>query len=381
MQFLPTRDGLIDADTIPSARQRNIKWKWTTPLGVFVAVWAMLFTLSGWAQTKEHSTESIEGLRHATDLANSAADFFVGESAVKTFPNAPANKNHITPSEQQFAESYVKMKEATSLFLKYADPPLVSAAVDKAGDAFKMRGFPRPRMLLEAVEQCAKLRNLDLSWAVANSLRGSMYQAWQGQAATAKFGTIVDNPAFYMDVKLPTSAKEVLRNVKWALDHDALLRVDFFTPESMDRFFGVAAPMIRSLDGIRANGEMEFSLKGLTDLPKNFAVNAKCTYSVGGALESDGSLKEGSLAFFCNYITFDDVELVFGDKWQAGWMVFGPPPPHSLPFPATAPHGNETMVYDFDGPPYYRGRQVQRRLVVEFAPDASLKALQLSEGF
>jgi hypothetical protein len=39
------------------------------------------------------------------------------------------------------------------------------------------------------------------------------------------------------------------------------------------------------------------------------------------------------------------------------------------------------MVYDFDGPPYYRGRQVQRRLIVEFAPDASFKNFSLSEGF
>ena len=59
-------------------------------------------------------------------------------------------------------------------------------------------------------------------------------------------------PNFYGAVRPTTSSMELLRNAKWALEHDAPLRVDFFTSENMKRFFGEAAPVVRTLDGISA---------------------------------------------------------------------------------------------------------------------------------
>jgi hypothetical protein len=35
-------------------------------------------------------------------------------------------------------------------------------------------------------------------------------------------------------------------SVKWSLDRDALLRIDFYTPENLKRFFGAAAPVFRT---------------------------------------------------------------------------------------------------------------------------------------
>jgi hypothetical protein len=40
---------------------------------------------------------------------------------------------------------------------------------------------------------------------------------------------------------------DLLRNVKWAIDHDAMLRIDFFTSENMKRFFGVSAAVFREI--------------------------------------------------------------------------------------------------------------------------------------
>jgi hypothetical protein len=210
-----------------------------------------------------------------------------------------------------------------------------------------------------------------------------VHQAWQGEAANEKFGSIIDHPQFYGAVTPPTSGMDLLRNAKWALDHNALLRVDFFTPQNMKRFMGTAAPVFRFLDRIEVRWEFKPSASELASLPTDVAAYAKCIYGANRYQETDGSLKQASLYFECNYQnrnypTFDEVVKVFGNEWWPGWEVFGPPS-HGWPSPATAPHGNDEMVYDFEGVPYRDGL-ARRRALVGFLPDASFKSFSLAEG-
>jgi hypothetical protein len=278
------------------------------------------------------------------------------------------------------------MKEATALFVRLAPEPLVSQAIGEVRELFAKRHLPKPATLQEAVELCDRLRVADLTFGVAQTLKLSSYHAGQGLAADEKYGPIIDNPNFYGAVTPPTSSMELLRNAKWAFDHDALLRVDFFTSENMKRFFGVAAPVVRTLNDIKVRWEIKPSAASLAALPPEVAENARCVYVVEGSLEADGNLKSGLLDFGCNYVpnrrypTFEEVVEVFGHRWRSALEVNGLQPRQGIPPPPTAPHGNEDMIYEFPGTPY-RGRHVWRHLLVRFAPDASFVNFSLSEAF
>jgi hypothetical protein len=352
---------------------------------IIATVLAIVFALSASAQRREITTESIESLHHASDVMRDAEQFFRRESATKMFPDAPASKNRVPLHEQDFADNFNKMKAATDLFLRFASEPFISRAIESIGHVFESSGLPKPATIESAIEQCDRQRSTDLSASVATSLSVSFYHAWQGQAADAKFGPIIDNPTFYAVVRPPTSGMELLRNAKWALDHDALLRVDFFTSENMKRFFGATAPVIRTLEDILVRWEVKPSAAALAALPPNAAESARCIYIVQGSLQADGNLKSANLDFNCDYSpnreypTFDEVVEVFGHRWRSAWEVNGPRL-HGMPPTPTAPHGNEDMIYEFPGAPY-RGHHVWRRLLVRFAPDATFENFSLYEGF
>jgi hypothetical protein len=277
------------------------------------------------------------------------------------------------------------MKDVTSLFLRLASEQQISRATDYVGQVYEAVKLPKPPTLRAAIEEAEKRRIPNLTMSVALSLKLAFYHAWQGLAADARYGPIIDNPKFYDAVKPPTSGMELLRNAKWAFDNDALLRVDFFTSENMKRFLGVAAPVIRTLDDIFVRWETKPSEADLAALPPNVAEGARCIYIVKGSLQADGNLKSGSLDFNCDYVpnraypTFDEVVEVFGHRWRSAWEVNGPPL-HGMPLPPTAAHGNEDMVYEFQGAPY-RGRHVWRQVLARFAPDASFAGFSLSETF
>jgi hypothetical protein len=349
---------------------------------IFTAILATLFALSATAQTRDYSTETIDGLHRAAELMESVADFFWGEWAAKAFPDSRTSKSHVPASERDFVDNCRKMKEAASLFLRFAQAPLIADAIASAGESFEALRLPRPPTVQDAVAVCDKRRNLEVTKLVARTLHLSFNDAWQSQAADAKYGPIIDNLRFYGAIARPSTAMDLLRNIKWALDHDAVLRDDFFTRENMKRFFGTAAPVKRTLDRIQARWEFKPSEPELAAMPSNFARFAKCIYAVGRLQPANREI-EGGITISCNYDnsgypTFDDVRRVFGEKWQDGLKVFGPPL-HGPPLPPTAPHGNQAMVYDFDGAQYPLGSKVRRRLSVEFRPNASLTSLSLSE--
>jgi hypothetical protein len=359
--------------------------EWMLALSIIAAALATLFALPVWAQTQANTTETIEGLHKVADMMEPVYEFFVSDSAAKQFPNAPASKKRVPPSDQDYADHYRKMKDVTGLFLRLASEQQISRATDYVGQVYETVKLPKPPTLQVAIEEAEKRRIPNLTMSVASSLRVAFYHAWQGLAADVRYGPIIDNPKFYDAVKPPTSGMELLRNTKWALDNDALLRVDFFTSENMKRFLGMAAPVIRTLDDITVRWETKPSAADLAALPPDVAERARCIYIVKGSLQADGNLKSGNLDFNCNYVpnraypTFDEVVEVFGHRWRSAWEVNGPPL-HGMPPPPTAAHGNEDMVYEFRGAPY-RGRHVWRQVLARFGPDASFGGFSLSEAF
>lgn len=205
-----------------------------------------------------------------------------------------------------------------------------------------------------------------------------------GPEAEAKFGPIADDPRFYGAIRPPANGGELLRNLKWAVDHDITLRTDFYTPENMTRFFGVEALIIRRLNGrIMASRVVRPTKAALEKLEPNFRSSAKCDFNVDRVEELDHTVG-AAILIYCNYKrsdmpTFEEVVQIFGSEWQSGWRALGPPL-HGPPPPAIAPHGNQVMVYEFSGRGDAHDREpLKRSVIVRFAPDASFEAFDFNQ--
>ncbi len=348
---------------------------------ILVLLLASLWSVSAVAQTAANAFDAIEGLRQADALIGAADSFFATEAAAKAYPGSPASKGRMPATPRDYAENYQNMQDAMALFLRFVNADVAANTLTRVQQSFESLKLPKPGTLEQAIEDCTRRQNLVLSRYVSGSLRLSFYDAWQQQAADTKYGEIVDNPKLYGAVSAPANGLDLLRNLKWVIDHDAVLRADFFTSANMKRFFGTASPVKRGIDRLRAQWQLGPPKREGSALPPT--PMARCTYNVFRAQNADGNATNGSISIDCNYPnstypTFDEVRQVFGDKWQTGYSVFGPPlhGPHPS---ATARHGNETMVYTFSAGRDASGRPLQRRLVVEFDPGANFRRLWFSE--
>jgi hypothetical protein len=146
-----------------------------------------------------------------------------------------------------------------------------------------------PRTIEEAVRECHERRDRELTVKVAATLADALEHARKDKVAEAKYGPIVDNPEYYRAIKSPMSGLDLLRNVKWAIDHDALLRIDFFTSENMKRFFGVSAVVFREI----AAGESKWRSPMRRANPQT-----GCLYQV--ELSWIGDAQSASLTVDCN---------------------------------------------------------------------------------
>jgi hypothetical protein len=50
--------------------------------------------------------------------------------------------------------------------------------------------------------------------------------------------SVIPSQKTYAMVKKPTTPLELLKNARFAIDHDLLVRLDFYTQENLERFFG-----------------------------------------------------------------------------------------------------------------------------------------------
>jgi hypothetical protein len=169
----------------------------------------------------------------------------------------------------------------------------------------------------------------------------------------------------------------MLRNAKRALFRDHLLRVDFYTPENIRRFFGVQALVERNLQrDIRSDFSVDFP-EDQIDPPQSAAVQPSCVTSVG-RFERPGEKPFGSVQYHCTYKrigepTFDEVVSALGSGWIDYWHQ-DPPPPlrlHGQPPPPTGPHGNDRILY----------RSADKRQVMDitFSPSGRLSTLVIED--
>jgi hypothetical protein len=262
---------------------------------------ATMVVLSATAQTPERSSaEAIEALDRAVNLMDSTMIW---------------RHQSYGPDEEDIEDQYKKIREATALFMRFAGERFVTMAMEGIEywfDDLRLHdpSVVVPRTVEEAVQKCHERRDRELTVKVAATLADALENARKDKVAEAKYGPIVDNPEYYRAIKSPMSGLDLLRNVKWAIDHDALLRIDFFTSENMKRFFGVSATVFREI----AAGQSKWRSSMRQGNPKT-----GCLYQV--ELSWAGGAQSAFLTVDCNSShsispTFDDVVRTFGENWQ-----------------------------------------------------------------
>jgi hypothetical protein len=331
---------------------------------VIAAVAALSFAATSVAQAKDTSAQTVAELQHAEALANSVHEFFRQE----------ALGGQQASGEKGDAYNYRSFKQATESLLRLAPTPIIGDALWSVQLAFVGRQFPKPTTLLEAVEECEKRRDPRLTSLVSDDIRTYLRTAREDIEAERTFGPIVDNPQLYGAITAPTNGIELLRNLGFALDHDVILRRDFYTAENMRRFFGSAPTIYKKSNGsIRTRWDVKPTDKERNKLEPGAERYAQCQY-VADLIVTTSAKKKGGIAIVCNFKhalgpTFEEVEQVFGQDWQNTWQM----PLHGPPPPRTTPHGNTRITYDFDKAP------LRRSITVSFDPNATFSSLNLSE--
>ncbi|AMP15767.1 hypothetical protein CPter291_3532 [Collimonas pratensis] len=178
-------------------------------------------------------------------------------------------------------------------------------------------------------------------------------------------------------VNKPTTQKQVLENMKFALDHDLLLREDFYSDENLKNFFD-AKDVRRYIVGAN-HKDFRVQTNNFEKLfkPVEFDGNTYPGAQMAGgfAISETGEL-HGSINIDVSGVEqaprelyFNDVENVFGKNWELinEVRLHGP-----LPY-ATGPHGNETIRYTLDD------TLIKRGIVVEFHRNGSFAGVYLTE--
>ena len=328
---------------------------------------ATMVVLSATAQTPERSSaEAIEALDRGVNLMDSTMIWRHQLSG---------------PNEEDIEDQYKKIREATALFMRFAGERFVTMAIEGIQywfDDLRLHdpSVVVPRTIEEAVQECHERRDRELTAKVAATLADALEHARKDKVAEAKYGPIVDNPEYYRAIKSPMSGLDLLRNVKWAIDHDALLRIDFFTSENMKRFFGVSAVVFREI----AAGESKWRSPMRRANPQT-----GCLYQV--ELSWIGDAQSASLTVDCNSShsispTFDDVVRTFSENWQPDPKV-SPEGVHIRGLssqgavkgvhrpPPTGPQGYDNLIYTYVVPHF------TRMLRVFLGDDANFKGLQV----
>ncbi|HEY4372364.1 MAG TPA: hypothetical protein VGN52_10595 [Burkholderiales bacterium] len=147
----------------------------------------------------------------------------------------------------------------------------------------------------------------------------------------------------YAGVQRPASPEELLRNLKFALEHHLLLSDVFYEEKTLQRFFGnrsarwfkLPRPFIRNgrllgLDGVFASAGGETTINVLYKLvPEGDREKRRAMIGIDAARDARA--------------TADTVIRVFGVD---GRVVN----PGAAPAPGTHRFGNKLLVYEFDGP-------------------------------
>jgi hypothetical protein len=179
---------------------------------------------------------------------------------------------------------------------------------------------------------------------------------------------------FYAMVKPPTTAFEVLKNLKLAFEHDLLLRKDFYTGENLLHFSGGNKVEWREhTEGKQWVWISDFGAIAQPIRTKNFTYEG-ISWSAARTEEKNGKVVgEASLSLIMpnSGITFDQVERLFGKEWKPYYhsVIL----PERKIMPPTRPHGNDRIRYVLNS------EHVARSVLMEFHSDATLYRTEFKE--
>jgi hypothetical protein len=237
---------------------------------------------------------------------------------------------------------------------------------------FSGRQGARPESLIEAVDECEKRNDPQLTRLVADTLTAIISAAVDDIRAEIKFGPLADNAIFYGEVTPPKNPTDLLRNLAFALDHNAPIRRDFYAPENVIRFFGVRPTIYREENGgIWAHWIVQPADAEVRTLEPDVAQHAQCQYSLSLRVADTGK-RRGNVGIACNFkskvsFNFDQVQLAFGPDWQD----ISQAPRHGPPPPRIVANGNRRIAFDFDA------GSLHRAVLVRFGPEALLGSFEL----
>jgi hypothetical protein len=354
---------IIDCIRSPLLRCRHEsgrEMRSATPVALAAAI-LLLFAGPVSAQVRPSPTDAVAELRNAATVTKGVHQLFRREVADGSVP--PDLRDG----------GCRKLAQAVDTLLAFGPLPIIDNALRNMKLVFSGKPEDIPATLAAAAERCRTEPDARLTLRMAGTVGAALASGVDDIEAEIRFGPLLDNASLYGAIKRPQDGIDLLRNLKFALDQDVVLRRDFFAPENLARFFGVRPMIFRNAAGdIRAFWSLKPAAYELRRLPPGVAQHAQWQYSIGLRISSGGK-KAGWISVSCNYPssnapTFEDVEQEFGTEWQDIWEL----PRHGPPPPRTAPRGNTLIQYTFDGPPVYR------KLVASFGPNADFTSLSLT---
>ncbi|MBN9088746.1 MAG: hypothetical protein J0J01_17720 [Reyranella sp.] len=335
--------------------------------------------LAGNAQPANAESEATVALLRAADQMSSSARYWQQEQTRRTLPDSSSGDK----SDRSAASMHCgAAQQAIDLFVRFAPQAAMAQSYERIRDVYASYEVPLPASLA-AAKPCRNdgqgaLSSSDLSFigTLTGTLAVPFRLTAETQEAAEKLGPVVADPARYRAVTPPATGVELLRNLKWVVDNDVVLRPDFYVPDSLRRVLGIDAFVIRQRDGgLGLDHWVRPTKEEQERSPDAAAKYAKCQYGGLYTPQPNGA-SQGGLTFDCSYARSDrasieQIEKTFGADW-----LFLPPsvPSHGSGLPAaTAAHGNERLHRESK-----RGRKAQR-VTIQLWPDATLRSFTLDE--
>ena len=190
-------------------------------------------------------------------------------------------------------------------------------------------------------------------------------------------------PTIYSAMKAwPTSAHELLSNLKLALDNDWLLQPSFYEEQSLREFFGTREKVLNreNTPGLPGFGissavypvlqKYKFTDKQLNAMSYFDRSDVRAS---GGTGESSVKKRGGHINFYIreSSIKFAEIESIFGKNWKFNPPEL-PPSPHRI-FPTiTHPLGSKYMLFDF------RTDSLKKTIEIQTHGDGAVKDININ---
>jgi formylglycine-generating enzyme required for sulfatase activity len=193
------------------------------------------------------------------------------------------------------------------------------------------------------------------------------------QAPPASEEATISVEELYSSVKQPTTPLELLQNIKVVLDHDLLLREDFYTENNLKRFFAGQKVVLRYGGSRGENPSVSVSQFGsmVESVKSGGLVLEGIQFNFRRTVQSDNHVKAYLyFAVLTSDISFANVEQVFGTAWKYDYRS---PHRRQAPPSPTLPQGNARISYTVDH------AAAKGRVDMEFHADATLYVAEIVE--